>query len=94
MGRSQIIVRQVKTGPASPQGERFCLVHEVSLGYTVGFAFAADREELTLERVIELMIRAGVSEGDAFRLLEEARREFGRRLNGQPARRADVRELP
>jgi len=58
MGRSQIIVRQVKTGPASPQGERFCLVHEVSLSYTVGFAFAADREELTLERVIQLMIRA------------------------------------
>ena len=72
---SQIIVRQVRRG-AEPDGDRFHLLHEAAVAYAVALVFVPEAEELPMARVIGVLIAAGVSEADAFRLIAEARQQF------------------
>jgi hypothetical protein len=73
--RAQTIVRQI-AGPAGT--ERFCVLHEAPLSAANAFMFAcAGRpcaaEGVTLAEACDLLIAAGISEPDIYRLIEEAR---------------------
>ena len=68
--RSQTIVRRVSGVAGS---ERFCVLHEAVLPATHAFVFTCVADGLTVAQVCEELIRAGISEPDVYRLLDEAR---------------------
>ena len=73
--RSQTIVRQV---PGTVGAERFCVLHEAALPAANAFVFACAGGAcaaggLTMSEVCYLLIAAGISEPDVYRLLDEAR---------------------
>lgn len=73
--RAQTIVRQI-AGPAG--AERFCVLYEVPLETAQAFVFtcAGGRcaaEGVTMAEACLLLIAAGISEPDVYRLIEEAR---------------------
>jgi hypothetical protein len=73
--RSQTIVRRV---PSVDGPERFCVLHEAALPAANAFAFtcigdACAERGLTMAETCYLLIAAGISEADVYRLLDEAR---------------------
>ena len=75
MPRAQTIVRRV---PNADGSERFCVIHEAPLPTANAFVFACAggacaADGLTMSEVCDVLIAAGVSEPDVYRLLDEAR---------------------
>jgi hypothetical protein len=73
--RAQTIVKQV-SGNAGV--ERFCILHEAPLTTANAFVFtcaggACGARGVTIVEACNLLIAAGISEPDVYRLLEEAR---------------------
>jgi hypothetical protein len=72
--RSQTIVRQVSGGGGD---ERFCVLHEAPMATANAFVFscvggACAVHRLIMAEVCDLLITAGISEPDVYRLLDEA----------------------
>jgi hypothetical protein len=72
---SHTIVRQLS---GSAGEERFCIVHEVPLPTGDAFAFscmggACGTHGVPVAVACDMLIAAGLSESDAYRLLDEAR---------------------
>ena len=77
--RAQTIVRRV---PDDAGSERFCVLHEAPLPVAKAFVFtcaggACAARGLTMAEVCDLLIAAGISEPDVYRLLDEARAGYG-----------------
>ena len=73
--RAQTIVRQV-AGHAGV--ERFCILHEAPVTTANAFLFtcaggACSALGVTIVEACNLLVAAGISESDVYRLLEEAR---------------------
>ena len=65
-------VRQIAKGIGRRAEERFCLIYEMRLVDTNGFAFVSS-EEFTEDDVINKLIDAGYGMRDAVRLIMDAR---------------------
>jgi len=70
-------VRQVASGLGRLADDRFCLVRELPLADTKGFAFVPS-PELAETDVLDTLIEMGYSVRSAFRLVVDARRSFAR----------------
>ena len=86
--RAQTIVRRVIDEAGE---ERFCVLHETPLPAENAFVFvcaggACTPDGLTVSAVCDLLISAGISEPDLYRLVEEAR--AGRRPHNGGERHA------
>jgi hypothetical protein len=80
-GMSSIIraVRQVASGLGRLAEDRFCLIRELQLADTNGFAFVPS-VELTETDVIDMLVEAGYGVCDALRLVMDARLYFVKHL--------------
>ena len=83
--RAQTIVRRVSGGAGV---ERFCIMHEAPLTTANAFLFtcaggACGDNGVTIVEACNLLVAAGISEPDVYRLLEEAR--AGYRSHTAPA---------
>ena len=72
-------VRQIASGLGRRAEERFCLVYEMQLVDTNGFAFVPSAE-LSERDVVDTLVEAGYGLRHAMRLIVDARLSFARRL--------------
>ena len=70
-------VRQIASGLGRRAEERFCLIYELRLVDTNGFAFVPSTE-LTERDVVDRLIEAGYGVRDALRFIVDARLFFAR----------------
>jgi hypothetical protein len=72
-------VRQVASGFGRLAEDRFCLIRELRLVDTNGFAFIPSAE-LTETEVVDRLIEVGYNVRDAWRLIVDARISFARHI--------------
>jgi hypothetical protein len=72
-------VRQLASGIGRRAEERFCLIYELRLVDTHGFAFV-ESADLNESDVIDRLVEAGYGMLDALRLIGEARQFFARQF--------------
>jgi hypothetical protein len=74
-------VRQVARGVSRRAEDRFCLIRELRLADTNGFAFVPS-VELSEMDVVQSLTEVGYSVRDALRLIVDARRFFAKYVSG------------
>jgi hypothetical protein len=75
---SKTIVRQTRGG-CDPASQRFAILSEMEMAHgRAHFLFTPIGPEMTLLEVSDALIRRGISQRDAFKLIDDATRAFAR----------------